>query len=280
MARTEYGTTWWGEQWLNALTHIDYENRIPRGKTYANTGRVQSFKLDFDKHTVKARVTGNYDPFYTITLKLPEISKEQKLKLLDAIADSPLILAKLSARELDPDILPLCEKLGIKLFPTSWRDMKMNCTCPDSAVPCKHIAAVIYKVSQEIDANPFILFSLRGINLTQELANRGVEMERALTAELPTWEAILSRQDSNTIQIRKNFTKYFRPQEISPTSIWTMKEPGRCPTPCTILKSGFRNSPDSPTKTRLLSPMPNWRSWQKSPRAMSEATCARRYEKS
>lgn len=76
MARTEYGTTWWGEQWLNALTHIDYANRIPRGKTYANTGKVKSFRLDFEQHAVKARVIGHYDPFYTVTLKLPEISRE------------------------------------------------------------------------------------------------------------------------------------------------------------------------------------------------------------
>lgn len=45
--------------------------------------------------------------------------------------------------------------------------MNMQCSCPDSAVPCKHIAAVIYKMSQEIDANPFILFALRGIDLTK-----------------------------------------------------------------------------------------------------------------
>jgi len=195
MARTEYGTTWWGEQWLNALTHIDYANRIPRGKTYANTGKVKSFRLDFEQHAVKARVIGHYDPFYTVTLKLPEISREQREKLLDAVASSPLILAKLSARELSPDILPLCEKIGIRLFPASWRDMDMQCSCPDSAVPCKHIAAVIYKMSQEIDANPFILFALRGIDLTKELALRGVEIGRALNSELPAWRDILKRSD-------------------------------------------------------------------------------------
>lgn len=195
MARTEYGTTWWGQQWLQALTHIDYDNRIPRGKTYANTGRVESFKLDLAKHIVKARVTGNYDPFYTVKLKLPEISSEQVTKLLDEIAKSPLIVAKLSARELDPDILTVCEKLGIRLFPSKWSDMQMSCSCPDWAVPCKHIAAVIYKMSQEIDANPFVLFSLRGIDLPGELAKRGVSIERALKAELPTWTALVAKRD-------------------------------------------------------------------------------------
>lgn len=195
MARTEYGTTWWGRQWLLALTHIDYDNRIPRGKTYANTGRVESFKLDLAKHIVKARVTGNCDPFYTVKLKLPEISSEQVTKLLDEIAKSPLIVAKLSARELDPEILTVCEKLGIRLFPSKWSDMEMSCSCPDWAVPCKHIAAVIYKMSQEIDANPFVLFSLRGVDLPGELAKRGVSIERALKAELPTWTALVGKRD-------------------------------------------------------------------------------------
>lgn len=196
MARTEYGTTWWGQKWLDALTQIDYDNRIPRGKTYANTGRVESFKLDFKTHTVKARVKGNYDPFYTVKLRLPEISRDQVKNLLDAVAKSPLIVAKLSARELDPDILPVCEKLGIKLFPSRWNDLEMSCSCPDWAVPCKHIAAVIYKMSQEIDANPFVLFSLRGIDLPGELAKRGVSIERALKAELPTWDSILNKPDA------------------------------------------------------------------------------------
>lgn len=69
----------------------------------------------------------------------------------------------------------------------------MNCTCPDWAVPCKHLAAVIYKISQEIDANPFILFSLRGLDLIGELEKQGISIERALTAELPSWSELLAQ---------------------------------------------------------------------------------------
>ena len=43
-SRTSYGRTWWGAQWLQALTQIDHENRLPRGRTYANRGAV----LDLD----------------------------------------------------------------------------------------------------------------------------------------------------------------------------------------------------------------------------------------
>ncbi|MBJ7428443.1 MAG: SWIM zinc finger family protein, partial [Bacteroidia bacterium] len=37
--------------------------------------------------------------------------------------------------------------MGLKVFPKQWTDFKMQCSCPDWAVPCKHLAAVIYKVS-------------------------------------------------------------------------------------------------------------------------------------
>lgn len=36
-----FGKTWWGNQWLGALTHIDYANRIPRGASYARNGAVK-----------------------------------------------------------------------------------------------------------------------------------------------------------------------------------------------------------------------------------------------
>ena len=50
----------------------------------------------------------------------------------------------------------------------------MNCSCPDWAVPCKHLAAVIYKTSMEIDNNPFLVFSLHGVDLMAELEKRGI----------------------------------------------------------------------------------------------------------
>ena len=70
----------------------------------------------------------------------------------------------------------------------------MSCTCPDWAVPCKHIAAAIYKLSEEIDANPFLLFTLRGIDLIAEMESRGVELEKAVGGR----DAILGRFDPGT----------------------------------------------------------------------------------
>lgn len=195
IARTEYGTTWCGHQWLEALDSIDYENRILRGKTYANTGRVLSFKLDEEKRLIKARVERNYDPYYRVKISLPPITKNQIRSLIKRISRSPLVLAKLSNRQLDPEVLSICESLDIRLFPKSWKDLDASCSCPDYAVPCKHISAVIYIMSGEIDANLFVLFSLRGIDLIKELEKFGVSIRRAKKAEMPSRESILNKQN-------------------------------------------------------------------------------------
>lgn len=40
----------------------------------------------------------------------------------------------------------------------------MECTCPDWAVMCKHVAAVLYGVGARLDHQPELLFVLRGVD--------------------------------------------------------------------------------------------------------------------
>ncbi len=192
---TAYGTTWWGRRWLDALQGIDFENRIPRGKAYADEGRVLSFKCDAEQRLVKGRVEGNYDPFYVVRLSFEPVAADKLQALVDEMAASPLIVSRLAARELSPEIADICDRLGIRIFPHSWKDIGMKCSCPDEAVPCKHIAAVIYKMSEEIDANPFILFKLHGIDLIEQMQKRGVEIDRAEHVELPRWSDLVMQTE-------------------------------------------------------------------------------------
>jgi uncharacterized Zn finger protein len=50
----------------------------------------------------------------------------------------------------------------VPLFPASRGDLKTDCSCPDWANPCKHIAAVYYLLGEQFDEDPFLLFELRG----------------------------------------------------------------------------------------------------------------------
>lgn len=185
--RASYGTTWWGKQWLAALSKIDNANRIPRGATYANTGKVR--KISIDGNVISAEVTGHYASFYRVSITVPEISSQTET-LMNAIMSKPHIIASLANRILDPEILKIASDNSIKIFPEKWNDLKMRCSCPDYAVPCKHLAAVIYIMSQEIDADPFVLFRLKGIDLLEELRKRKVNIDSAALASAPKWDEL------------------------------------------------------------------------------------------
>jgi len=49
------------------------------------------------------------------------------------------------------------------LFPAP-AEIKLNCSCPDWATMCKHVAAVLYGVGARLDENPELLFTLRSVN--------------------------------------------------------------------------------------------------------------------
>lgn len=192
MARSvSYGTTWWGKNWLASLTNIDYANRIPRGRTYANTGKVFDVNILPEKGWIEACVTGMYHPFYKVRLKFEQISPEAKAAFLKDMVKDLGIVSKLTNRELDPALLDLALKHQIKLFPSSWRDLGMTCNCPDMAVPCKHIAAVIYIVSKVIDSNPFYIFSLKGIDLIKEVEALGFKLDGVTQAEASSFSDLM-----------------------------------------------------------------------------------------
>jgi uncharacterized Zn finger protein len=64
--------------------------------------------------------------------------------------------------ELPSSIEAVFAAAGLSLFPTSARDLALDCTCPDHAVPCKHLAAVCYVLAERFDADPFQILALRG----------------------------------------------------------------------------------------------------------------------
>ena len=38
----------------------------------------------------------------------------------------------------------------------------MRCSCPDSEVPCKHLAATFYLLAEAFDEDPFLILRWRG----------------------------------------------------------------------------------------------------------------------
>ncbi|GHV12417.1 helicase [Fibrobacterales bacterium] len=191
----KFGKTWWGEHWLHSLENVDYDNRLPRGASYARAGHVKEIKIK--ENQITAKVSGSRPTPYKVGIIVPPFgdgqteSAKQIGLLMDKIIQQPALISKLLNRELDPAILDIAESLGLKVFPKQWTDFKMNCSCPDWAVPCKHLASVVYILSREIDNNPFLVFSLHGVDLIEELKKRNIFIADQKNAEIPTLEQLL-----------------------------------------------------------------------------------------
>ena len=183
MASKKYGVTWWGNQWLRALENIDYANRIPRGRTYANNGSVLSIAVK--DCTIEAQVKGRLIKPYKVKIGIPPFSASDIDKFMDAIAKEPVLVSKLMNNELDSRLDTIASKIGLQIFPSRWDDLDMECSCPDWAVPCKHIAAVIYLMSNEIDNNPFLVFKMHGLDILDEISKRGLAQNLSQSVEIP-----------------------------------------------------------------------------------------------
>jgi uncharacterized Zn finger protein len=61
----------------------------------------------------------------------------------------------------------------LSLFPAAGRQLASACSCPDSASPCKHVAAVFYLLAEAFDEDPFLVFAWRGRTREELLRNLG-----------------------------------------------------------------------------------------------------------
>jgi len=164
------GTTWWGQRWIEALEKLswEYANRLTRGRTYARAGRVHDLEIVAGK--VSSRVTGSRPTPYDVTLQMRGLPAAAWARALAAMAREAIFAAQLLAGEMPKDIDKAFQATGVSLFPIKPNDLRTECSCPDWANPCKHIAATHYVLGEAFDRDPFLLFELRGRTREQVLS--------------------------------------------------------------------------------------------------------------
>lgn len=161
-SRKSFGRTWWGNAWVEAMERVDYNtNRLPRGRRYACNGSVR--EIDVEGNTVRALVQGTRRKPYEVSIRVKPFSRAQASKVKLLLSANPALASALSLGKLPERMLDMLEDAGVHLFPRSWKDLEADCSCPDWANPCKHLAAVYYLLANEIDKDPFLVFELRGI---------------------------------------------------------------------------------------------------------------------
>jgi len=173
--RGAFASSWWAKQWISALERLVDSGRLGRGRRYARKGQVIS--IDEKKDGIVAKVQGSRRTPYKVTINITSLTDAQWEDVIDALAEQAIFTAQLLAGEMPQDIEEAFEEAGASLFPKKRGDLETDCSCPDWANPCKHVAAAHYILGERFDEDPFLIFRLRG--RTQEEVISALRERRA-----------------------------------------------------------------------------------------------------
>jgi uncharacterized Zn finger protein len=162
-------TTFWGNAWCeNLARYSDFASRLPRGRTYLRNGSV--IDLQIGAGHVVAKVMGS--SLYDVTVNVTDVPGAHWQAIGNDCASSIDSLVGLLQGQLSQAVMERICRPGTGLFPSP-SEVRFNCSCPDSAAMCKHVAAVFYGIGARLDAQPELLFTLRRVAAKDLVAQAG-----------------------------------------------------------------------------------------------------------
>jgi uncharacterized Zn finger protein len=181
--------TFWGKAWCENLErYSDFENRLPRGRTYVRNGSVVD--LQITPGEIQARVAGS--SLYKVTLKVAPLKKPHWASICSDCVGAIDSLVELLQGRLSEAVMERICRPHQGLFPTP-DEIQLSCSCPDWADMCKHVAATLYGIGARFDQHPELLFRLRGVDETELIAAAG--KSAPLTKRAPAAGKILEGED-------------------------------------------------------------------------------------
>jgi uncharacterized Zn finger protein/DNA-binding XRE family transcriptional regulator len=152
--------TFWGQAWCDHLESFsDYDNRLPRGRTYVRNGSV--CHLDIERGRISAMVSGS--ELYTVEIAVKTLPPKKWQEVKNRCAGQIGSLLELIQGRLSKNVMSVVTDRQKGLFPLPG-EISLKCSCPDWAVMCKHVAAALYGVGARLDNVPELIFVLRGVD--------------------------------------------------------------------------------------------------------------------
>ncbi|MFX1499913.1 MAG: SWIM zinc finger family protein [Promethearchaeota archaeon] len=156
-----FAKTSWGKQWIRSNLKIGRPFRMQRGIEYVKDKR-RIDNLSIIPGQIFATVQGTAPTPYRVKIKFETILEKEWKLILKKLINKPANLLELIEGSLPEELISIFNESEYSLFPDASKGLDATCSCPDKAIPCKHIAAVILYIARVIDFNPFLLLELRG----------------------------------------------------------------------------------------------------------------------
>ena len=213
-------TSFWGLAWCKNLEiYSDWANRIPRGRTYARNGSI--LDLQIETGTIKALVSGS--SLYKVKITIEPLKKQRWQSIRRDCAQQVGSLLDLMRGKLPEVVLARLTHPTQGMFPSP-KELKMQCSCPDYATMCKHIAATLYGVGHLLDSEPALFFKMRGVDQTELVS------------------------DAMTAQVREDAIGLNQPSDLAPEDLSAIFGIDLATTSEKLPKTGRRNRSTSASK--------------------------------
>ena len=163
--------SFWGKRWCAHLESFsDYANRLPRGRTYVRNGSV--CHLEIHPGRIGAIVMGS--ELYDVTIRIGKLKAAVWKSIKHRCSGQIGSVLELLQGKLSKQVMGVVTDREHGLFPKPG-EIRFDCSCPDWAAMCKHVASVLYGVGSRLDDRPESLFLLRGVD-TAELIATGMAL--------------------------------------------------------------------------------------------------------
>ena len=169
-------SSWWGKAWCDNIDiYADFDNRLPRGRNYVRSGCVVDLKIEYG--VIKALVVGSRPKPYRVQIDIKPFTDNEVKAFEDKCRNNFESVEDFINGRFPDSFQEYFTSSSLNLFPKV-KEMKFSCSCPDWAVLCKHVAAVLYGIGRKLDDDPMLLLRLRGIDtasFSEKIVNREAE---------------------------------------------------------------------------------------------------------
>ena len=159
-------SSFWGKEWCRNLeSYMDFANRLPRGRTYLRSGAVVDLRIGAGQ--IDALVAGS--SLYEVSVRIGKLARKRWGTVIKRCAGHIDSVVGLLQGRLSETVMEALVDRRVGLFPAP-KEIDFTCSCPDAALLCKHIAAVLYGVGARLDHKPELFFTLRKVAMEELVA--------------------------------------------------------------------------------------------------------------
>jgi uncharacterized Zn finger protein len=160
---------WATQRWMRLLEAAAEGAALTEGTEYAKIGQTR--RLDIGAGFFEGPVQGRRRISYTTRVEIDVFASTQWDAIVEAMSDQALYTAKMLSGELPQNVEDLFAPFGLHLFPTDATDLRPTCTCGHPTPWCKHTLCLGILIADQLAADPFLVFTLRGMR-GEELVER------------------------------------------------------------------------------------------------------------